>query len=195
MRTTTIFAIALAAFVSLSCSETSNPSRVHGTLDCGACSSSFSFDGSLATGGSKFYGHCKKDKDDNFSFAVGTDDRAHADTSTDFYFYITGVQGPPHEKVYGANGQPLDDEALYTAFDEGFLKNVNEFNFSPDDADNPDLCNVELYAVPGEGELDPTQKSFQYYVRIFCGDLEVESINEQESLEFVEAEIWFDECG
>jgi hypothetical protein len=203
MERITITVLCLCALVSMACEEPAPPSKVHGTVECSACAQTFNVSGELSEGDSKYYGYCKTDDADNLKFVVGTSDRTHATASSDFFLQIAGIQGPPTEGVYcstpgqainsdGCSGE--DDENLYTGFEQGFIKNVNEFAFSQGDAADEELCVVELYAVPIEGELDPKQGSFDYYMSLDCRTLDIPSAS-GESLNWVRAQLWFGNCG
>jgi hypothetical protein len=190
--TTTV--ICLLSLAALSCEEPATPSGVYGTVECSTCSQTFTVNGDLSEGDSKYYGYCEVDGDKNLKFVVGTDDKSHATASSDFYFQLTGVEGPPTEGVYASTTPLLTKDGPSTDFDQGFIKNVNEFAFSQGDAGDQDLCMVELYAVPIEGEVDPNQASFDYYMRLNCRTLGIPSTSGA-TLNWVRAELWFDNCG
>jgi hypothetical protein len=194
MYRTTAIAIGLFALFAASCEEPAPPSKVYGTVDCNACSQEFTVNGELSEGDSKYYGYCKVDGDKNLKFVVGTNDKTHATASSDFYFQLTGVEGPPTEGVYASITPLLPKDGPDTDFDSGFIKNVNEFAFSQGDASDQELCVVELYAVPVEGEVNPNQASFDYYMRLNCRTLDIPSTSGA-TLNWVRAELWFDNCG
>jgi hypothetical protein len=181
----------------VSCEEEAVPARVYGTIFCSPCQPEFKVDGNLAESNAKYYGSCDK-QGDNLTFTVATDDKSHATSSSDFYFRLSGIQGPATEGYHepaAAAGVPKDDEALYTGFDSCSIMNVNEFSFSKDDADYPDQCNVQLYAKPSEGELDPNQKKFDYYVWFKCWTLDEPSVADSSiTLNTVEAQLFFANC-
>ena len=191
--TTTV--ICLCALVSMACEEPAPPSKVHGTVDCSACAQTINVSGELSEGDSKYYGYCKTDDADNLKFVVGTTDRSHATASSDFYLQITGIEGPPSTGVYSnaTTLQPKDDPSLNTDFDQGYIKNVNEFSFTQGDAGDQNLCVVKLYAVPAEGELDPQQSSFDYFVWLDCRTLSVASTGGT-TLNSIDAKLWFGNC-
>jgi hypothetical protein len=181
----------------VSCEEETVPSRVNGYIRCGQCQGEFPVDGNLAESNAKYYGYCEKDGD-NLTFVVATDDKAHATSSSDFYFRLEGVQGPPtvgYHDPAAAAGVPKDDDALHTGFTSCTIKNVNEYSFGPDDAASPELCMVQLYAEAGEGELDPNQKQFDYFVWFKCQTISVAAVGGAETLTSVESELFFANCN
>ena len=127
---------------------------------------------------------------------VATDDKAHATSSSDFYFRLADVAGPPVEGYKDpALGVTKDDDALHTGFGSCTIMNVNEFSFDQTDANSPDLCEVQLYAKPAEGELDPTNKKFDYFVWFKCQTIAVPAVADSNiQLTFVEAELFFGNC-
>lgn len=181
----------------LSCEEEAVPSRVYGYIRCGQCQDEFNVNGNLAETNAKYYGYCEK-SGDNLTFVVGTDDKAHATSSSDFYFRVSDVVGPAVEGFQdpaAAAGVPKDDEALYTDFGSCTIMNVNEFSFTQDDAAAPNLCKVQLFAKPAEGELDPVQKKFDYFVWLKCQTISVPSVADSTiQLTSVEAELFFGNC-
>ena len=187
------FVLALA-FAAVSCETPSKPTNVVGTIRCSSCSDTFSVNGDLSEGSAKYFGYCEVDAEENLTVVVGTDDRSHATSASDFYLSVTGVVGPPTEGVFDGSGDPKLDESLFTTFQSGRIKNVNEYAFSPDDASDPDLCNVNLYAVPLEGELDPNREEFDYYLFLDCHSLDVPPISGPSNLTWVEAELYLGNC-
>ena len=180
----------------LSCEEETLPSRVNGFIRCGQCQGEFGVNGNLAENNAKYYGYCEKNGN-NLTFVVGTDDKAHATSSSDFYFRLADIEGPPNEGFHDpakAAGEPWDDDAYHKNFGSCTMMNVNEFSFTPDDAVSPDLCMVQLYAKPAEGELDPDQKKFDYFVWFKCTTISVPSVSGTEDLTSVEAELFFGNC-
>lgn len=181
----------------LSCEEETVPSRVNGYIRCGQCQDEFNVDGNLAENNAKYYGYCEE-KGGKLTFVVGTDDKAHATSSSDFYFRLSGIQGPPtvgYRDPAAAGYEPKDDDTLHTTFDGCTIMNVNEFSFERADAASPDLCTVQLYAEPAEGELDPNQKKFDYFVWFKCQTISVPSVGDSTiQLTSVESELFFANC-
>ncbi len=192
-----VMSLSVIALTMLSCSEEEARTHVYGEVSCDACAgTSWSLNGDLGTSGEKYYGSCEVDGDD-MDFTVASRDRKNATTSKDFYFYIRGIKGPPEKGVYESGKEPYDDEDKYTTFSSGSVTNVNSWVFSPDDADPEEACYVQLYATPdtGDGELTPDESSFDYFVEIKCGGLEVEdSSNSGQDLGFVQTQLWFKNC-
>jgi hypothetical protein len=192
----TIAVLCLCALVSLACEDPASPSKVHGTVECSECyGGPFTVSGELSDGDSKYYGYCKTDDADNLTFVVGTNDRTHATASSDFYLQLIGIQGPPSVGVYSNSTTqlPIDDPSRNTDFEQGYIKNVNEFSFSQGDAGDQSLCVVRLYAEPSEGELDPKQGSFDYFVWLDCRTLSIPSTSGA-TLNWVRAQLWFGNC-
>jgi hypothetical protein len=193
--------IGIGALGMLGCEEEVKPAKVHGEMSyngvqCGAEFETIS--GSLAKGGAKYYGYCKKKKDDSFDFVVATADMANATNSTDFYLQVRGIVGPPVEGVYDANVQPKDDPNLYTTFESAVLKNVNDFTFEygdSNDLENPELCDITLYAKPIEGELNPNKEKFKWFVEMVCGGLDVPANTDDTIiLNHLAFKFWFSGC-
>jgi len=184
----------------LGCEEEVKPSKVVGEIQFSgeSCSGEFeNIDGTLAKGGAKYYGYCKK-KGDSFEFTVGTKDRAKATNSTDFYLLVRGIAGPPVEGVNDANGLPKDDEANYTTFESVLLQNVNQYIFElddPNDFDTEGLCNITLFAKPIDGELNPNKQKYDFYVAMVCSGLSAESAyDDQIVLNVLEFYFYFSDC-
>jgi hypothetical protein len=156
-----------------------------------------SIDGTLAEQDADFYGYCATIGDD-FEFVVGTKERDKATASTDFYLVVNGIQGPPVAGVCGTDGEPLDDEANYTGFEDVLFKNVNEYEFeydNPDDFYTLGMCEITLFAEPVVGELNPNHEEFDYYVALDCGGLAAESPTDPMIvLNYIEFEFFFTGC-
>jgi hypothetical protein len=189
--------LAAAAFTVLSCESPSNPAYVEGYMYCGPqCagdSGRFTAKGDMAEGGSAFWGSCSLSDDNKFTLVVGTNEKSAATSASDFYVLVSGIAGPPSEGVF--TGKVVtDDSNLYTTFDSAQVKNVNEWAFSPDDATDPNLCIVKLFATPKEGELTPSKATFDYFVWVRCDTLEgVLSVNGIE-LQSFEAQFYLAGC-
>jgi hypothetical protein len=170
--------VCVGSILGLGCEEEVKPARVIGNIHFSGvqCGGDFeNINGTLAQGGAAYYGYCKKKGNGDFEFLVATADRPKAVNSTDFYLLVRGVVGPPAEGVYDANGQPKDDENLYTTFESVMFKNVNEYKFEfddPNDFSSDGLCDITLYAKPIKGELNPDKQKFNFYVAMNCGAIE-----------------------
>jgi hypothetical protein len=191
--------LAAAAFTILSCNAASTPAYVEGYMYCGPqCAGNggkFTVRGDMDQSGSGNWGSCSLSSDNKFTFVVGTAEKSAATSADDFYVYVGGIAGPPTEGVFSGK-TVIDDPDRYTTFETAQLKNVNEWQFSPDDATDPKLCIVNLFATPKEGELTPSKATFDYYVKISCATLDgVVSINGNDvDLTTFDVEFYFSGC-
>jgi hypothetical protein len=156
-----------------------------------------SIDGTLAEQEAQFFGYCERDGDD-LEFVVGTEDRPHANASTDFYLLVRGVAGPPAEGVFDTDGQPRDEATYFTTFEDFLFKSVHEFLVDyddPSDFTNQEFCNITLFAEPIAGELNPNAEQFDYYVALDCGGLAAEAPTDPTIvLNYLEFEFYFRGC-
>jgi hypothetical protein len=164
---------------------------VHGFIRCSHCQDEFNVSGSLGEDGAKYYGYWTLDGED-LSLVVATDTLEEATASSDFYFELTGIEGPP---TTGYKDPVLlvtkDDPSLHTGFDECTMVNVNHFVFGSAQAADPDLCVVKLFAEPAEGELNPNLEQFDYFVWFKCQTISVPSSADSTiQLTSVEAELF-----
>ncbi|MDD5306733.1 MAG: hypothetical protein PHU25_05365 [Deltaproteobacteria bacterium] len=197
MKTHILMAIlAAAAFSVLSCDEPSKPAYVEGSMSCGPqCAGSGKFivkGGDMAEGGSKYWGSCSL-SDNKFTFVVGTKEKGAATSATDFYVLVSGIAGPPGEGVFEGK-VVINDKSRYTTFESAQVKNVNEWSFTPDDASDPNLCVVRLFATPAEGELTPSKATFDYFVWVRCDTLEGVLYHNTVELTYFEAQFYFAGC-
>jgi hypothetical protein len=137
---------------------------------CAGNGGRFTVKGDLAESGDGYWGSCSLDGDDNLTFVVGTKEKSSANSANDFYVLVTGIKGPPGEGVFSGK-TVINDPSRYTTFASAQLKNVNDWAFTPEDATDPDMCIVNLFATPKEGELTPSKATFDYFVKISCATL------------------------
>ena len=186
----------------LSCEEDAKPTKVYGQLHCGECTSGFVVDGTLGTGGEDYYGHCTR-SGDNLSFAIGQGDPTSSSFTSELYYEVNGIVGPPVVGVYDEDGDLINNESNYRTFASAKVYNTNQWSFSQDDI-NPDECYVSLFAEPlieetDEGEVEevtPDQfgnMPFELFVNINCLGLSVDSVQGQ-TLTWMTIRVWFDRC-
>ncbi len=184
--------VCLMALALASCDDPAKPAYVWGSMECSNCSNDLNFDGKLNKSGAKYYGYCEE-KGGEFKFEVGHEDREHVSGASEGYIFVNGIEGPATVGTFDNLGQPLDDESYWTKFGAANLKNTNTYNIGSE-SDN-DLCRVELFSEAADGELVPANnKKFEYYVRINCQGLDVESTQGQAPISFFRAEFFFDNC-
>jgi len=185
--------LAASAMALISCEEPTNPAKVWGTLDCGACNETFKVqDATLDRSGSADrYGYCEN-KGGNFKFTVATDEIGKITSLAQYYFYFDGIKGPPEKGALDANGIAIDTR--HTTFTQGIVKNVNTWEFSPASADTPTSCYVQRFATPADKELTKTKEVFDYFVKINCGGLSTITDKSGNPLGSVDVELWFSNC-
>ena len=191
----------------LSCDEQTNPPMVWGTLsalgtrtDSGE-SGPITVNGStLGEGDQELVGFCRY-KDGVFDFAVGSDTAGGTALSTDYYFAISGVEGPPSENPYTSDGTPREDETR--GFTDGNIRtDAGSWIFDEGDMVD-DRCTVTLFSQASSGDLTPLEygkKRFDYLVIIDCG-LGLNSVPSQIApedqgamLQGFDVTLWFKNC-
>ncbi|MCK9523691.1 MAG: hypothetical protein M0R76_11735 [Proteobacteria bacterium] len=160
--------------------------------------------GSLGTSGSQdLYGFCQY-KNGVFTFEVGHDDLTHlgdAMVAQPRYFRFNGITGPNGgPPVQGIFSEELDIDgnpkiksgaAVQSTFKNAVIKAKEAFSFDGDKGN----CTVELFAEAAPGELIPElNKTFQYYVSIYCAGMEEVAGSLGSPLSIVEVKFYFDNC-
>ena len=208
MKTKTIIGAWIVLSMSLlSCEETSKPPTVWGTLsalgtltDTGESGPVTVNGATLGEGDGDLVGFCRY-QDGVLNFTVGSDTTGGASLSSDFYFSITGVEGPPSENPYDSDGLPRDDETR--GFTGGNIRTgEGEWIFDQEDMLD-DRCTVTLFAEASSGDLTPLEygkERFDYLVVIDCGrglDSVPSQISPNDSgavLYGFDVSLWFKNC-
>ena len=102
--------VALLGLALVSCDEAAKPAYVYGEFTCSTCND-LSFDGDLDKKKAEFYGYCEE-KDGEFKFEVGDDDKEHVEGASEGYIRISGIAGPATEGTFDNLGQPKDEDSL-----------------------------------------------------------------------------------
>lgn len=113
-------------------------------------------------------GYCKY-KNGNFSFGLGTAYPGSISVSTDYYFSLDEIEGPPAAEPYDANGLPRTDETR--AFTGGEIyTSSGAWVFGKSDMIE-DRCLAVVFAKGSAGNLTPLEygkTQFDYLVNIDC---------------------------
>ena len=208
MKTKTAIGMGIALSVCLlSCDEAGPPPMVWGTLsslgtrtDTGE-SGPITVNGvTLGEGDKELIGFCRY-RDGTFDFAVGADTDGATALSSDYYFSISGVEGPPSENPYGSDGLPREDESR--SFSGGNIRTgAGSWLFSKEDMLDG-RCTVTLFSEASSGDLTPREygkERFDYLVIIDCG-LGLDSVPSQIApedagamLRGLDVTLWFKNC-
>ncbi len=184
-----------AALVS-SCAEEEEPAYVWGTVSANVIDPKPpTLNGSLDKGGERYFGFCEyDDKAKTFSFGVGSGKPGLGKTS-DWYLMVEGIQGPPQEGAFGADGSPKSGEMYQATFKRAVVTQLYSWVVSGGEVDG-DYCNVRLFAEAGDGEVEPyTQRRFRYYAELQCSSIEIADQNETGvDLTSFDAALYFKGC-
>ncbi len=171
------------------------PAMVWGSFYCDACTDEFHPEGMLGEGDEEYFGFCRI-TDSGLNFVVAEGDPNGEVSTTNLYFEVTGIAGPPTVGVYEEGESIWDDPSLYTTFSSMRIMNFNVWIVNPSDLPYPDDCYVRLFAEPAEGELTPEEfgsNPFEYFVYVVCTGLDEEA-TQGGTLHSTSMKIWFDSC-
>ena len=168
-------ATALAVMTTASCGDETRAPMVWGSAVAPGTTDSEGKSGpvkiygyTLGDSGEDGFGYCRY-SDNKFSFAFGTKNPAALSYSSDYYFSITGVEGPPSAEPYDENGEPRTDEKR--TFESGEIyTSAGTWHFDQGDM-KPDRCLAVVFATGGTGNLTTLEfgkQPFDYLVNIDC---------------------------
>lgn len=159
----------------ISCDEEANPPMVWGSVSALGTKDASGKNGpvilnglTLGEKGGYLVGYCKY-KDEKFSFGFGTASPSNISSSSDYYFSIDGIKGPPAAAPYDADGLPRTDETR--TFTNGEMHtSAGAWVFDQSDMID-DRCLVVVFAEGSTGNLTPLdygKAQFDYLVNIDC---------------------------
>ena len=202
----TVAALA-AAVTTISCKEDSKASVVWGSVsalgteDIHGNKGPVTVNGyTLGKSGEDLVGFCQY-KDGEFSFAFGSDSPTNFTLSTDYYFTISGIEGPPSDAPYDADGNPRTDEGR--SFANGEIYTSAGAWHIDEEYKIPGECLVGGFAKGTEGNLTPLEfgkKPFDYMVNIDCDQgltgvpSELEPTEPAAELGGFKMTVWFKGC-
>ena len=189
-----VLAVALSQLIS--CDDSEKMPTAWGTMKTDSSPKETEVNGvTLGQSNADYQGFCRY-KNKKFSFAIGE----KAPPSTNLYWFLDGIEGPPSKNPYDDAGELRTDDDKNLKSGE-IWTTEGAWVLSEDLVDN-DKCNVVLFAEGDSGDLTPKKygkKHFQYVLKIIChGGLdnipnEYDPTAGPDLTGFV-VELWFDHC-